>query len=172
MDPRIPRSAPPTAGIRRSTRGAQAGFTLVELIIVILLLGVLSFSALPRLSESDEASAQGFVEQVATTLRWAQKTAVAQRRVVYVNLDASTGRVRACLDASNACAQPVAAPATGALDVAAPARVSLTSAVTQFSFDGLGRPSLAANLEIRSTTSRGDAFAIVVERDSGYVRRL
>jgi MSHA pilin protein MshC len=131
-----------------------------------------SFSALPRLAESDEASAQGFVEQVATTLRWAQKTAVAQRRVVYVNLDAGTGRVRACLDAGNACAQPVAAPATGALDVAAPARVALTSAVTQFSFDGLGRPSLAANLEIRGTTSRGEAFAIVVERDSGYVRRL
>jgi MSHA pilin protein MshC len=172
MDPRIRRPAVPARRPRHTTPGAQAGFTLVELIIVILLLGVLSFSALPRLAESDEASAQGFVEQVATTLRWAQKTAVAQRRVVYVNLDAGTGRVRACLDAGNACAQPVAAPATGALDVAAPARVALTSAVTQFSFDGLGRPSLAANLEIRGTTSRGEAFAIVVERDSGYVRRL
>jgi MSHA pilin protein MshC len=172
MDPRTRRPAVPAKSTGHTAPGAQAGFTLVELIIVILLVGVLSFSALPRLSERDEASAQGFVEQVAATLRWAQKTAVAQRRVVYVNLDASTGRVRACLDASPACAQPVAAPATGALDIAAPARVTLTSAVTQFSFDGLGRPSIAANLEIRSTTSRGEAFAIVVERDSGYVRRL
>ncbi len=152
----------------------QRGFTLVELIIVILLLGVLSFAALPRLTERDDALAQGFADQLAGTLRWAQKTAVAQRRMVYVNVDTTAGRVRACFDAAASCSQPVAAPASGTLDVTAPARIALTSGTsgtTQFSFDGLGRPSLGATLELRASTAAGQSFSVLVEQDSGYVRR-
>jgi MSHA pilin protein MshC len=155
----------------RGWQGVPAGFTLVELVIVILLLGVLSFAALPRLAERDDALAQGFAEQVASTLRWAQKSAVAQRRLVYVNIDASAGRVRACFDAAPSCTQPLAAPASGTLDVTAPARIALTSGLAQFSFAGLGRPSINANLELRAATAAGQSFAVVVEQDSGYVRR-
>jgi MSHA pilin protein MshC len=167
MHSSLPRSARPPAGPAAAVRG----FTLVELVIVILLVAVLSFTALPRLMERDDALAQGFAEQVAATLRWAQKTAVAQRRLVYVNIDAAAGRVRACFDAAITCAQPLAAPDLGTLDISAPARVALTSAVSQFSIDALGRPSLAANLELRATTAAGLAFAVIVEQDSGYVRR-
>ncbi len=158
---------------RRGGLRAQRGFTLVELVIVILLVAVLSFAALPRLAERDEAVAQGFADQLAATLRWAQKTAVAQRRIVYVNVDTAAGRVRACFDAAASCTQPVAAPASGALDVTAPTRIALTSSSgsSQFSFDGLGRPSLNATLELRASTAAGQSFSVMVEQDSGYVRR-
>ena len=150
---------------------AQRGFTLTEVIFVVLILGVLSFTALSRLSDRDEIKASGFAEQMATTVRWAQKAAVAQRRLVYVNIDPSGGRLYACLDAAPACAQPLAAPFGGNLAISTPARVTLSGTPTQFSFDGLGRPSIAANLELRAVASNGEQHALVIERDSGYVRR-
>lgn len=146
------------------------GFTLVELILVIVLLGILSFFAGARLSDRDQANARGFADQVAATLRFAQKAAIAQRRNVYVNIDTGTRRVRACLDAAVACATPLQSPAGGALDITGATAVTLTSGTTQFSFDALGRPSFASNVTL-TTSANGLTFGVVVETESGYVRR-
>jgi MSHA pilin protein MshC len=149
----------------------QRGFTLVELIIVITVLGILSFVAAARLIDNDAARARGFADRLESTLQQAHKQAIAQRRLVYVNLDAVSGRVRACFDAAAACSQPLAAPSGGALDITAPAGVALTSAAAQFSFDALGRPSLGATT-ILNVTGGSSSHAVSIERDSGYVRRL
>lgn len=148
----------------------QRGFTLVELILVVLLLGILSFAAGSRINDRDQANARGFADQVASTLRFAQKAAIAQRRNVYVNIDAPARRVRACLDAATACASPLASPAGGALDITSAGAVTLTSGATQFSFDALGRPSFASSLTV-TTSANGLTFNVVVETESGYVRR-
>lgn len=146
------------------------GFTLVELVLVIVLAGILSFFAGARISDRHQANARGFADQVASTLRFAQKAAVAQRRNVYVNIDTATRRVRACLDVATSCASPLSSPAGGSLDVAGPTGVALTSASTQFSFDALGRPSFASNLTL-TTSANGLTFSVIVETESGYVRR-
>jgi MSHA pilin protein MshC len=146
------------------------GFTLVELVLVIVLLGILSFFAGARLSDRDHANARGFADQVASTLRFAQKAAIAQRRNVYVNIDASTRRVRACLDAATTCATPLKSPAGGSLDITGASAVTLTSGSTQFWFDALGRPSFASNVTL-TTSANGLTFSVIVETESGYVRR-
>ena len=149
---------------------AARGFTLVELVLIIMLLGILSFFAGARLNDRDQANARGFAEQVASTLRFAQKAAIAQRRNVYVNIDTSTRRVRACLDAATTCVTPLASPGGGSLDVTGASGVTLTSGSTQFSFDALGRPSFASNLTL-TTSANGLTFSVIVETESGYVRR-
>jgi MSHA pilin protein MshC len=150
---------------------SAAGFTLVELILVIAIVGIVSFVAAGRLADRGLTDAHGHAERIAALLRHAQKTAIAQRRPVHVGIDAAAGRVRACFDPVAACAPPLPSPSGGTLDLAAPAGVSLISGAGGFSFDGLGRPTLAASLEIR-TFGGGHGFALQVEADSGYVRRL
>ncbi|HEX4597493.1 MAG TPA: type II secretion system protein, partial [Burkholderiaceae bacterium] len=75
-----------------------AGFTMLELVIVLMIAGILSFTAIGRLNDTGEVNAHGFAEQVASTLRFAQEAAVAQRRLMYVNVNAGNGLVDVCLD--------------------------------------------------------------------------
>jgi len=138
---------------------------------VILIAGILSFMAAGRLNDTGELNAHGFAEQVASTLRYAQEAAIAQRRLLYVNVNAGTGLVNACLDSSNACAQPLSAPGGGNLSVQAPGAVLLSTNAAQFTFDGLGRPSTGSQIQIHVTASDGQQFSVTVEPDSGYVRR-
>ena len=144
---------------------------MLELIIVILITSILSFMAIGRLNDTGEVNAHGFAEQIASTLRFAQEAAVSQRRLLYVNVNASTGLVNACLDSSNACAQPLAAPGGGSLSVQAPGGVVLSTNAAQFSFDGLGQPSTSTQIQINATASNGQQFTVTVEPTSGYVRR-
>jgi MSHA pilin protein MshC len=148
-----------------------SGFTLVELVIVIVIAGILSFMAVGRLNNTGEVNAHGFAEQIASTLRFAQEAAVAQRRLLYVNVNAATGLVNACLDSSVSCTQPLSAPGGGNLAAQAPSGVALTTNAAQFSFDGLGRPSTGSQVQIQVTASDGQQFSVTVEPDSGYVRR-
>jgi MSHA pilin protein MshC len=142
------------------------------LILVIVVLGTLSYFAVARLADRGDTDAHGFAEQLASTLRFAQKAAVAQRRNVFVNVDGGAGRVWVCLDAAPACTTPLAAPAGGPLEHNTPRGVSVaTGGAAQIVFDALGRPSLASALDLTVTASAA-TFTVRIEPDSGYVRRL
>jgi MSHA pilin protein MshC len=175
--PGFRRSLPPSAfvggggDLLRACGAKQVGFTLIELVMVILLLGILSFFAVARLADRSESDAHGFAEQLASTLRFAQKAAVAQRRAIYVNVDAANGRVWVCLDAANTCTQPLAAPAGGTLEVQAPRGVTLTTTGgTQLTFDAMGRPSSTAAIDF-GVDAASIGFTVRIEPESGYVRR-
>ena len=64
----------------------QHGFTLVEMVVVMVLLGILAVVALPRLSGGDAFNEAGFHAEVVAALRYAQKTAVSHRRLVCAQL--------------------------------------------------------------------------------------
>jgi len=65
-----------------SDRRGQRGFTMVELIVVIILVGILAVVAGPKIQAIVGTQDDAWHDQAVTALRQAQKTAVASRRLV------------------------------------------------------------------------------------------
>lgn len=100
------------------------GFTLVELITILILVGILAVVALPRLDSAQDFGALAFRDRVATSLRYAQKSAVAKRRMVCATVAAGTLTLTTATSFGGACDTAMTGP-----DGADPAAVSPSAAV-------------------------------------------
>lgn len=141
----------------------EGGFTLIELVVIIVIIGALALVAGPRFTGRDSFDSRGFFDKVAATVRFAQKTAVAWRGVVCV----TTTATQISVSGGPGCATPVPNPVTGAVAETAPTGVTLN--VVNFSFDGLGRPSAGATITLTSTIPGDPVRQIVVQPETGYV---
>ncbi len=141
----------------------QRGFTLTELIAIIVIGGILAAVALPRFFDRSVFDSRGFYDQVISTLRYAQKAAVAEHRFVCVAFAADS--ITLTYGATAACGNALTTP-TGQTPytVTAPGGVTLSGG-TAFNFDALGRASAA-----QSITVSGYATPILVDAETGYVR--
>jgi MSHA pilin protein MshC len=139
------------------------------MVIVIAVLGLLAAVVGPRFVGRDAFASRGFYDEAQSVVRYAQKTAIAWRRPVYVCVTATAVKAGSL---NNSCASSLLVhPATGApLTTTAPGGVTL-SPTGDFSFDGAGRPNPNAQVTITLTsTIAGDpARSIVVEAETGYV---
>jgi len=154
--------------LRLPARGR--GFTLAELVMTIVIIGIIGVVAGPRFLSWKGFASRGFYDEAQAVVRYAQKTAIAWRRPIVVCVSAT--EISAISNAD--CANPVALthPSTGAaLKSTAPDGVTLTSTVPSFSFDGLGRPSGPVTITLTSTIADDPARQIVVASQTGYVHR-
>jgi MSHA pilin protein MshC len=170
--------------------GDARGFTLIELIMVIVLIGVLAVFAAPKLNLSI-FNERGFHDETLAYLRYAQKTAIAQRRTVCVTVagacpaDASKVTVTMTVFTQNP-ATTTCAPATLVscsktptlpgeqcpltLPFAPRCGTALTGTPSTFAFTPEGNTDISgiANTAV-AVTITGTGSPITVEKDTGYI---
>lgn len=174
---------------------AARGFTLIELVAVLVLAGLLATFAVNRFFQRDTFDARSFTDQVTNIVRYGQKLAVAQNRAVFVSIDANS--VALCFDAVCSDDQKVVPPtgrnsgsketlqyckATNWLCEGRPANVALSTDPVNtagFYFDALGKPYASGNVFPAASTFpaqlqisiQGDGMPrkVIVEGETGYV---
>ncbi len=150
----------------------EYGFTIVELIAVLVIAGIVAAIAAPRFVGVDAFDARGSYGTLASALRYAQKTAVAQRRIVYANVNTASRTV--CLGYTSSCSSAVIDPATqAAYSKTLSNNVTITASATPIGFDGLGRPvpNATAAFTIQNAVIPSESTrTITVEAETGYVR--
>jgi MSHA pilin protein MshC len=148
----------------------QPGFTLIELITVMLIIGIMAFIVLPRFDLLKGFDEIGYRDKVKATLEYARKSAVAMRRQVRVTIAASGLTVdfqQQTPEGEGAAAwSPLLLSGTNTNTFAAPNGVTLTPDTATITFDPLGRP---VTLTAASLTVSGGAGTITVEAETGYV---
>ena len=172
----------------------QRGFTLIELVMVILILGVLSVYAAPRMFNSGDFYARGFHDETLSILRYAQKAAIAQRRLVCVAFtaaDPATATLSIAAENTDSnCTKPLTGPnkncevlinGTTASTACIKARsdISYSGTTTPINFNGLGQPLSLSDGKLVGLTApqaitvanNGAPFSknVTVEAETGYV---
>lgn len=162
----------PASALRyhRIPYSAIAGFTLVELVITIVIMGILASVAAPRFFERDAFDERGYYEDTLAALRYAQKLAVATGCPVQVTITASAytlnQRETSCAP-GNAFTGNVFNPATqdSSYTKAAPSGLTLTPAT--LTFNGLGQVS--GSPITLTLTGTADTRSITLVPETGFV---
>jgi MSHA pilin protein MshC len=154
---------------RRDT--AQRGFTLVELVVVLVIMGILAAVAAPRFFDDRTFLQRGYYEELASALKYAQKLAVATGCPVRFALSSGGYEARQQAAQSGTCNTGDASWATNVqladgqlLAGTSPLGVAAAPAVT-VTFDALGRTNLGSDQSITV-----GPFSMTVRAESGFVQ--
>lgn len=150
------------------SRPRQTGFTLVELILVLVVMGLLAGVALPRLMDHQSQDEVSTNDELKATLRLARQVATSQsREVCFMRTAADFRLVYANTGAPCVLAGPaVSEPGSGvALTVPLPAAVVLSGSTT-IRFNSRGQ--LVPNTVPLSVTV-GTMTPLTISRETGFV---
>jgi MSHA pilin protein MshC len=148
----------------------RGGYTVVELVLVIVILAVLGALAGPRFFDNAAFDERAYADELASSLRYAQKVAVASGCRVRADIAAGgysltqqSPQAGHC-NATDASFPVLVRLSTGdVMSGTAPAGVTTAPALTLV-YDALGRTNLAAN----QTLAVG-ARTLAIQADSGLV---
>lgn len=145
------------------------GFTLIELIIVIVITGILASVAAPRFFERTAFDERGYYEDTLAALRYAQKLAVATGCEVQVTISPNnyTLNQHATNCTTGAFTRDVFNPGNPGAPYSKTAPASLGMAPAQtFVFNGLGESNAPATVTLSGSA---DTRTINVVAETGFV---
>ena len=138
----------------------KSGFTLVELVVVIVLLGILAAFAIPQFFRLSDYQKRAAYDEVAGALRYAQKLAVASGCEVRVRIAGNSYELQQhASDCSSGAWQVISGHPVGSGNFS---DVGLSSAPGSFLFDAMGRCSSSPTVTVGSMS-----FNVISE--TGYV---
>ena len=161
---------------------------MVELIIVMVLIGILGAVGMSMFFDRKGYDAEAFAEQSRAMLRYAQKLAIGQNRMVYVQF--VKDRITLCYENSMPCAPAAQVHAPGGSAsgadaacgtsawycLARPSGIEYSTSLpfNQISFDALGRPDNPSSKDEFAGFSveisgDGSSRSVGVTLETGYV---
>jgi MSHA pilin protein MshC len=121
------------------------GFTLVELVVVMTVIGILAVTLGPRFFTQSVFSQRGYADELASALRFAQKAAVSSECPTQLTLTSTTYVATQQAASGNGCntldtswSTPVMGADGAAIQGSAPANTTVSPTGT-FEFDDQGR---------------------------------
>jgi MSHA pilin protein MshC len=136
------------------------GYSLAELVVVVVIAAIMAALAIPLFNQP-QIDATWYHEQVRAGVRYAQRTAVAQRRQVFVLVEAGP---RLALCYADPCGARVTELSTGNIFVLnAPTGLALSISASPLSFNGLGQPSSGATVNVGGKL-------VTINAETGYVQ--
>ena len=154
--------------------GTSQGFTLPELVLIIVLLGILSATILPRFASESTFLERGYQDEVLAGLRYAQKLAIASGCEVQACIGGGCSPSLAGLQLNQRATTCTSGSFTRDVDdpikpgapyqLLAPSGIALSSTANTFVFDPLGQASADVTLSIGSGSRQ-----VRVVSTTGYV---
>ena len=149
---------------------ANAGFTIVELVLVIVIIGILGAIAGPRFFDNSTFEERAYYDELVTSLRYAQKVAVASGCRVRVDSTATgyswwqqSPQAGHCDSTDSTFPVPVLLSTGEVMNGVAPGAIIADPAITLV-FGPLGQTNLAAN-QVLGIGAR----TLTIQAESGLV---
>jgi prepilin-type N-terminal cleavage/methylation domain-containing protein len=130
---------------------SSQGFTLVELIMVVVLISILAVSVVPKFVDTSAISLQGGAAMVAADIRYTQELAMSTHSPKTITFTTNNTFYTVVSQTMNL-----------------PSRVSISSGAT-FTFNSLGEPTTGGGSSVQITTVGGSTKTITVESYTGRV---